>query len=707
MQTVSQQLSELGALIRLRSVPLVVLTDTSGFGSQCEEQLRRLCNERFAPITFFGKSDAAAQTVMSLRKLGLRQRAESAGLEVWEQPPWVCWFLNGGTTTPNTLRAGLDALLFKSPHAADLHLQHSVFVSLSVEEANADMLESWRQVVRGRANIRVFWLFEDQSADLTAESLASGAVAYAFGGWRRYGETSESQLSAGLFSTSFQDDSTDGNDVQISPSVCRPDLNWHSELWAQELGSEAFSLWLRERPPHSELPAMSMEELVATRANDGVLNAEGLITYLLPERRGDSGYWLSSPSTNSEAHELVLQEKRFSFNHHEQALPVHRKWYSLVREKLAQEFSRIKNRHYARQLFTLISAEKWISGSQTKLSDFLAARLRLRLTIPNKPDGLLAELKERLNQFDNYAAGIEAIQSQPGKKWGSFEADVRDTLRRISRIPAITSPILRLMLLLAAFVGLAAASAEARATTMVAVLFSSFGIVIAVVFAGLASLVLFHFLVVEWLAVRSLHRLESNSILRHCHAVGDVIARTLHEVGCDLRKQVATCAAKRDVLRRDLAGRHAEQPVEKATQANREPFFSENASRRLLTTNRRKKLLEEIHARWLLALSELPFPAFDAAAWLNTLHRVAREVSCEHLHQITLQEWLDAESPSAQKTAERLKNLVRESRSGIHAPPTVCFVPENWATHRGVNDMVQIYDAGLSQLLVVSLLPPP
>jgi len=86
---------------------------------------------------------------------------------------------------------------------------------------------------------------------------------------------------------------------------------------------------------------------------------------------------------------------------------------------------------------------------------------------------------------------------------------------------------------------------------------------------------------------------------------------------------------------------------------------------------------------------------------------MAQEVSSEHLYQITLQEWLDAESPSAQKTAERLKNLVRESRCGIHTPPTVCFVPENWAAHRGVSDMVQIYDAGLSQLLAVSLLPPP
>jgi hypothetical protein len=118
-------------------------------------------------------------------------------------------------------------------------------------------------------------------------------------------------------------------------------------------------------------------------------------------------------------------------------------------------------------------------------------------------------------------------------------------------------------------------------------------------------------------------------------------------------------------------------------------------------------LLEEIHARWLIVLGELPFPAFDATVWLNTLHRVALEASFEHLYQITLQDWLDAESPSAQKTAERLKNLIRESRSGIHTPPTVCFVPENWAVHRGVNDMVQIYDAGLSQLLVVSLLPPP
>jgi hypothetical protein len=707
MQTVSQQLSELGALTRLRCVPLVVLTDTSHFGSQCEEQLRRLCDERFAPITFFGKSDATAQTIMSLRKPGLRQRAESAGLEVWEQPPWVCWFLSGDMTTPDTLHTGLDALPFKALGAADLHLQHFVLLSLSAEEAIADTLESWRQVVRGRANIRLFWLFEDRSADLTAESLASGAVGFAFGGWRRYCETNESQLSTGLFSTSFQDDSTDGNDVQISPSVCRPDLNWHSELWAQGLASETLSLWLRERPAHSELPAMSMEELVATPANDGVLNAEGLITYLLPERRGDSGYWLSSPDIKGEAHELVLLEKRFSFNHHEQALPVHRKWYSLAREKLAQEFTRIKNRHYARQLFTLVSAEKWISGSQTKLSDFLAARLRLRLTIPNKPDGLLAELKERLNQFDNYAAGVEAIQSQPGKKLDTFEADAKDSLRRISGIPAITSPILRLMLLLAAFVGLAAASAEARGTALVEILFSSFGIVIAFAFAGLASLVLFHFLVVEWLAVRSLRRLDSNSIMRHCHAVGDVIARTLHEIGRDLREQVATWVAQRDALRRDLAGLQTEQPVEIAAQANREPFFSESASRRLLTTSRRKKLLEEIHARWLLAIGDLPFPAFDATAWLNTLHRVAREASSEHLNQITLQEWLDAESPSAQKIAERLKNLVRESRSGIHAPPTVCFVPENWATHRGVNDMVQIYDAGLSQLLVVSLLPPP
>ncbi|HEY0431531.1 MAG TPA: hypothetical protein VGC61_06920, partial [Pyrinomonadaceae bacterium] len=304
MQTVSQQLSELGALTRLRSVPLVVLTDTSDFGSQCEEQFRRLCNERFAPITFFGGADAAAQTIMSLRKPGLRQRAESAGLEVWEQPPWVCWFLSRGVTTSDTLRAGLDALVLKTPGAADLHFQHFVFLSLSAEEAITDMLESWRQVVRGRANIRLFWMFEDQSADFTAQSVAGGAVGYAFGGWRRYGETNESQLSAGLFSTSFQDDSTAGNDVQISPSVCSPDLDWHSELWAQGLGSETLSLWLRERPAHSELPAMSMEELVATPANDGVLNAEGLITYLLPERRGDSGYWLSPPATKSEAHEL-------------------------------------------------------------------------------------------------------------------------------------------------------------------------------------------------------------------------------------------------------------------------------------------------------------------------------------------------------------------------------------------------------------------
>jgi len=707
MQTVSQQLSALGALTRLRCVPLVVFTDTSHFGSQCEKQLRRLCNERFAPITFFGRPDAAAQTIVSLRKSGLRQRAESAGLEVWEQPPWVCWLLSGNVTTPDTLHTGLDVLPFKAPGAADLHVQHFVFLSLSAEEADADTLASWRQVVRGRANTRLFWLFEDRSADLTAESLASGAVAYAFGGWRRYGETNESQLSAGLFSTSFQADSTDGNDVQISPSVCRPDLKWHSDIWAQGLGSETLSLWLREGPAHSELPTMSMEELVATPASDGVLNAEGLITYLLPERRGDSGYWLSSPSTRSEAHELVLLEKRFSFNHHEQALPVHRRWYSLAREKLAQEFTRIKNRHCARQLFTLISAEKWISGSRTKLSDVLAARLRLLLTIPNKPDGLLAELKERLNQFDNYAAGVEAIQSQSGKKLGPFESDAKDTLHLISGIPAITSPILRLMLLLAAFVGLTAASADARGTTMVEVWFSSFGIVIAVAFAGLAALVLFHLFVVEWLAVRSLRRLDSNSILRHCHAVGDVTARTLHEVGRDLRKQVATWASQRDALRRDLAGLQTEQPAEKAAQANREPLFSESASRRLLTSNRRKQLLEEIHARWLLAIGKLPFPAFDATAWLNTLDRVAREASSEHLDQITLQEWLDAESPSAQKLAQRLKNLVRESRSGIHAPPTVCFVPENWATHRGVNDMVQIYDAGLSQLTVVSLLPPP
>ena len=142
MQTVSQQLSELGALTRLRCVPLVVLKDTSHFGSQCEEQLRRLCNDRFAPIVFFGEPDAAAQTTVALRKPGLRQRAEAAGLEVWEQPPWVCWFVNGSATTPDTLRAGLDALLCKTPSAADLHLHHFVFLPRligGVSEQNLEM----------------------------------------------------------------------------------------------------------------------------------------------------------------------------------------------------------------------------------------------------------------------------------------------------------------------------------------------------------------------------------------------------------------------------------------------------------------------------------------------------------------------------------------------------------------------------------------
>jgi hypothetical protein len=706
MQNVSQQLSELGALSRLRCVPLVILSDTSEFGSQCEETLRWLCGERFRPVSFFGSSDAAAQTFTSLRKPGLHQRAESAGLEVWEQPPWVCWFLNGATTKPATFQAGLNADVFKMSGGADMRLQHLVFLCLSTEEAKDHTLDSWRKAVRECANTRLFWLLEDRSADLTVELAASGAAAYAFGGWRLYSETNGSQFAAGLFTQSFQEDSGDENDAQISQSVCRPDIAWHTDLWTQKLTREMLSLWLREMPAHSDLLKTTLEQLIASRSNDGVLNAEGLITYLLPEKRGNSGYWLSSPETTNDAHEIALLGERYALNHHEPALSIHRRWYLLAREKLAQEFARIKNRHYARQLFALTNTEKWISGSQIKLSDFLAARLRLRLVITDKPDGLLAELKERLNQFDDYAAGIESTQSQPSKRLGTFESDAKDTLNRISGIPAITSPILRLILLLGSLIGLMVASADARGTAMAETILSSFGLVMAMAFAGLALLVLFHFLVVEWLAVRSLRRLDSNSILRHCHAVGDCIAGTLHDTGCSLRKHVGQLALQRDALRRELVSRQAEQSA-RTIQTNREPFFSENASNRLLTTNRRKSLLEEIHARWMAAIGKLAFPSFDATAWLNTLHTVAQEVCAEHLHRITLQEWLDAESPSAQKIGERLKNLVRESRRGIHALPTVCFVPENWAAHRGVNDSVRIYDAQLSQLIAVSLLPPP
>lgn len=706
MQTVSQQLSELGTLSRLRCVPLVILADASEFGSQCEEQLRQLCRERFDSVSFFGTPNTAAQTIINLRKPGLRQHAEAAGLEVWEQPPWVCWFLNGAATKPATLQAGLNADTSKMLGGVDMPLQRLVFLCLSTKEADDDTLDSWRKAVCECANTRLFWLLEDRSADLTSELIASGAVAYAFGGWRLYSETNEGQFAGGLFSESFQEDSGDENDAQISQSVCRPDIAWHTDLWAQKLTSEMLSLWLREIPAHSDLLKTTLEQLIASRSSDGVLNAEGLITYLLPEKRGDSGYWLSAPETANETHEIALLGERYALNHHEATTSIHRRWYLLAREKLAQEFARIKNRHYARQLFALTNAEKWISGSQVKLSDFLAARLRLRMVIPDKPDGLLAELKERLNQFDNYAAGIESAQSQPSKRLGTFESDAKDTLNRISRIPAITSPILRLILLLAALIGLTAASADARNTTMAEIILSPFGLVVAVTFASLALLVLFHFLIVEWLAVRSLRRLDANSILRHCHAVGDCIARTLHDVGCGLRKHIEQLALQRDALRRDLASRKTEQSA-KTIQANREPFFSESASNRLLTTNRRKTLLEEIHLRWLAAIGKLSFPSFDATAWLDALHTVAQEVSAEHLYRITLQEWLDAESPSPQKIGERLKNLVRESRKGIHAPPTMCFVPENWAAHRGVNDMARIYDAQLPHLIVVSLLPPP
>lgn len=669
-------------------VPLLIIHDESEFARTVITTLSGVLDARFVAAV---KVETAALAEPPVRDASEPRPPHLA--ELTHLPPWTIWILSDGTTSSLPSALTSDNTSFAS---------HTRFLFLKVADTVKDVPPFHESVF--------CFAFSEICGDLkrSGSQLAQGVVYYFLAAWRRYCEKNDGRVSAAL----LLPEHPEGKRLYtLGFGTAGPDIAYHTTRWTRLLADALRREWLKEPDdvPASQWPS-----------------AKEVVDFHLPHPE----FLAVDGETHPRRNEFIITPEVVTVTYYRELPQLARRHLFGAREQLAESVVTV-NKHYSiLRLAALPQALRIFKLRASKFSEFVQRSLDAFLIFPESPRGLFGRLKSQLTAAEGWLESLaEAKSSNPPHK--PPHTLILKARHRVEKFPNLSGGLLRLALILVAFVWLIfAPQIVARFAPAVKVelpLPFIFGINETHGIPGANKELLAR---TDWLigalviavfawwafAIFKVGRLLDNArrfaVTRLLLAATEVIEASVRGSGKDRREQVRRTSRELEHVRSDfsvepnalaeLAGRNTD---------NREPRFSD-ATIDALLNSQREKLTTTAHACFLQNLGGTPIEwNLDSAAWETALQKAAAVVAADAIRALPFETLAEKLNLSASDKSRLLETAITDARKP--AFPTNCLVPKaglcvlgsRWQQFAGRYDEIVFCDQSASHLAVIIPVP--
>jgi len=523
----------------------------------------------------------------------------------------------------------------------------------------------------------------------TVDSLAQASAAYGYTVWRRYWEHPERDLAKAMWRTPGE------GVLTLGLSVASVNVDFHIQRWQEKLCWDQWQRWLKPHKPSAEtqLAATSLVEL---------------LRHLLPE-------WYLAFAEESKLPKLPItmpdelamiayrsppeKSKSRHWSHQSQF----RQWIVHLREHV--DFL---------GFVALTNCRRFVERRARSLFSLVAAPLRAFLSLPPTPEGMLGDLRSRLQLCISYAGTLAQVRvGEEDEPRTSFEQDWKLATQRVSSIPHLAGALARFGLIAIALAWLVLGPwvwlgiANPLTDQWLFYVSVSSGVIL-----GLSILGIFvHHYCACLSAVNSIERASRNAELRHLKGVGALAIEKLRGSAAELQLQLDRESEQLNKFEDHAKKQPRPAPQDPGTVGP--DFLSLGAVDRLIEPEfeaMRGRLYANLRGK-LLAPQDDHFIEFDHPRWQEVLAEEAGSVAREQVGRLHYEDCAANETDAASRLSTLLSNLVKEGSSpalpGIAADPCASLVlfgrSELWEPHRGQHDQIGFSPLRCRDLLVLSV----
>ena len=529
----------------------------------------------------------------------------------------------------------------------------------------------------------------DGAVKHTIDSLAQASAVYSYTLWRRYWEHPERDLAKAMWRPPGE------GVLSLGLSVARVNVEQHTKRWQDKLCWDQWQRWLK---PH-KLPAGTQLTTISL---------VGLLRHLLPE-------WYLTFTEETRLPKLPMatpdETAMIAYRAPEEKTTSKDWWH---RDQLRQWMVRLRGHVDFLGFVALANCRRFLERRSRSLFSLVTAPLRTFLALPPVPEGMLGELRGRLQLCINYARSLAQVRvGEEAQPRTSFEQDWKLAVRRVSSIPHLAGALARCALIaiglawlvLGPWVWLGIAAPLADQWLFYVTLSSS--VVLGLSIAGIIG----HLYYASLVAAKSIERASRNAEVRHLTGVGALAIEKVRGAANELQKQLDRQSEQLN----EFEGRARKQ----GSPASQDPAtvgpdnLSLGAVDRLIEPEveaMRAQAYANLRGK-ILAPEGDQFIGFDYQRWQTALLEQAGLVAKEQVSRLHYEDCVAEETDSDSRLSALLSNLVKEGSSpallGAPADPCASVVlfgrRELWETHRGQHDRIVFFPLRCRDLLVLSV----
>ena len=659
------------------TVPLVVLTDDTQFGTAVGTAFGRACPSELRTILLRGGLPDLPALLQ--QRFDYRFRARVLPLVLWEhEPTWVVWYFNYSREKLALIR---QAMAEVPPELAG-EIRWFLFVHFeSKEDWAAAKDELLALPVEAGFVLRQHGLSVRPPA-----SLGAGAALFSLAAWSRFRNHGD-----GNIATAWLLPRHEAPWFTLGVAMDGPDLEFHREAGAALLALNVLEAWQRPgaQPERPFLPEPSV-----------------ILQQLLPQE------YLCEPSgaDHETEHRLLFTSTTHRLRYAARP-PQEPSVANTSREILLDWLMEVQRFH---QWLRLIAEPPALAGMSESASSYLprlAAAVRAQVRLGAVPEGALDSLGKRLADCAGYASDLLSARSQPARTRQSLAQAVAKAERQIAVIPNWQAGLLRFGLVAVGLIWLCIGSmvwpGQPGSSFPDGTGWVSF--CSAVFLVLLLAAVLGQWWYWRIRAWRAVERVRQLIVADHLARIGAAVTSHVCNLGQAVRERLRPWQKALTAMQNELR----DQPLPPASRANDNLRFTDKALKTLLGERLdalaqavQRAVRDELHHHG-------DWPQFAAANWLALLRAQSLAQVTPLLEQLTYDDWVHAQGLAMDERVQLLGNLVLEARRPAWclrpgASAVLCLARAgDWQGCSGRHDELEFHNLDWREILAVSPMSLP